>query len=290
MHSDDEPVGRILSRRQALALLGLAGAGVSIVGGAGVAQASTTSAASSATSESVAAGAVDCVAKPEMTEGPYFVDEGLNRSDIRIDTADGSIVDGTKLTLNLDVLQLTDGVCAPLAGAVVDIWHCDAYGVYSDEAANDSVGKTFLRGYQVSNAAGRVRFVTILPGWYRGRTVHIHLKIQTTGTDGNPYEFTSQLFFTDEFQAAYLATDPYAAKGTQDTTNATDGIYGDVGDQMLLSPRAQRGGWVAGFCVGLDLSDTVVGGDDSPGPGGPPGPPPPDAPTPSPSTSETATA
>jgi len=283
MHTDDEPVGRILSRRQALALLGLAGAGVTVVGSAGVAQASTGPAAN----VKVAVGAVDCVAKPEMTEGPYFVDEGLNRSDIRIDTADGSLVDGTKLTLNLDVLQLTDGLCTPLPGAVVDIWHCDAYGVYSDEAANDSVGKTFLRGYQVSNAAGRVRFVTILPGWYRGRTVHIHLKIRTTGTDGNPYEFTSQLFLTDEFQAAYLATDPYAGQGTQDTTNETDGIYGDVGDQMLLAPRRQGGGWVAGFCVGLDLSDTAVGADDGPGAGGPPRPPPP---TPSPSASETASA
>ena len=281
MHSDDEPVGRILSRRQAFALLGLAGAGLTVLGSAGVANAST----GSAVTGTVSAGAVDCVAKPEMVEGPYFVDEGLNRSDIRVDTSDGSISDGTKLTLDLDVLQVTDGVCASLPDAVVDIWHCDAYGVYSDEAANDSVGKTFLRGYQISNAAGRVRFVTVLPGWYQGRTVHLHIKIRTTGTDGNPYEFTSQLYFTEDFQLAYLATDPYAAKGSRDTTNATDGIYGDVGDQMLLTPRRQGHGWAANFCIGLDLSDTTVGGDDG-GQTGPPGPPP----SPSPSPTETTAA
>jgi len=285
MHSDDEPVGRILNRRQALAVLGLAGAGLTVLGSAGVAHASI----GSATTESVSAGAVDCVAKPEMVEGPYFVDEGLNRSDIRVDTSDGSLSDGTKLTLDLDVLQITDGVCAPLPDAMVDIWHCDAYGVYSDEAANNSVGKTFLRGYQISNTAGRVRFVTVLPGWYQGRTVHIHIKIRTTGTDGNPYEFTSQLYFTEDFQLAYLATDPYAAKGARDTTNDTDGIYGDIGDQMLLGPRRQGHGWAAGFCIGLDLSDTAVGGDDGQGPGGPPGPPP-GTPPPSPSPSPTETA
>jgi hypothetical protein len=165
----------------------------------GVAHAS----ARAATTSGVPAGAVNCVAKPEMTEGPYFVDEGLHRSDIRIDTSDGSMVDGTKLTLNLDVLRITDGVCRPLPAAVVDLWHCDAYGVCSDEAANDSDG--------------------------------------------------------------------------------------DLGDQMLLSPRRRRDGWVAGFRIGLDLSDAAVGADDDPG-SGPGGPPPPGAPTPSPSASEAASA
>jgi protocatechuate 3,4-dioxygenase beta subunit len=280
MHSDDEPVGRVLSRRQALAALGLAGAGLTIAGGAGAAYASTGSATASTTSQSV--GVVDCVAKPEMTEGPYFVDEGLNRSDIRTDPSDGSTVVGTTLTLNFSVLQVAGGACSALPGAVVDIWHCDAFGIYSDVAANDSVGKKFLRGYQVSNAAGKVKFTTILPGWYQGRTIHIHIKIRTTGTDGNPYEFTSQLYFTEEFQLAYLATEPYSAKGTRDTTNATDMWYAEAGDQMLLTPRRQGRGYTADFCIGLDLSDTAVGGDDSPGaggPGGPGGPPPTATPT-----------
>ena len=279
MHDDDEPVGRILTRRQALAALGLAGAGLTIVGSAGAAYASTGSTAASTATQALAA--IDCVAKPEMTEGPYFVDEGLNRSDIRTDPSDGSTVVGTRLDVNFSVLQVGTAGCVPLADAIVDIWHCDAFGVYSDVAANDSVGKKFLRGYQVSNAAGKVTFTTILPGWYQGRTIHIHIKIRTTGTDGNPYEFTSQLYFTEEFQLAYLATDPYAAQGTRDTTNATDPWYLEAGDQMLLTPRTRRLGYTADFCIGLDLSDTAVGAPDSGGPGGPPPP----SPTPTASAS-----
>lgn len=270
MHDDDEPVGRVLGRRQALAILGMSGVALTVAG-AGVAAADP-------------ACTVDCVAKPEMTEGPYFVDEGLNRSDIRSDPSDGSVSAGTALTLNLRVLQISDSGCTPLPGAVFDVWHCDALGSYSDIAMEGTTGKKYLRGYQVTNRGGHVRFVTILPGWYRGRTVHIHIKIQTTGTDGNPYEFTSQLYFTEEFKAAYLTADPYASKGTPDTTNAADGIYSanGVGDQMLLRPRRHgRNGYTADFAIGLDLSDTAVGADDgfSGGPGGPGGPPPTDPPT-----------
>lgn len=256
MHSDDEPVGRILSRRQALALMGIAGAGLAVAGGAGAAQAATR------TDAGVSAGAVDCVAKPEQVEGPYFVDEGLNRSDIRIDTSDGSVVAGTRLSLNLSIVSVTGGSCTALPGAKVDIWHCDATGIYSDEAANDSVGHNFLRGYQITDRAGRARFTTILPGWYTGRTIHLHVKVRTTGTDGNPYEFTSQLYFPSAFDTAFLATDPYAASGTPDTTNDTDFIYADGGDQMTLSPRKQGKGWTADFCIGFDLSDTSVGAGD----------------------------
>jgi protocatechuate 3,4-dioxygenase beta subunit len=268
MHSDDEPMGHVLGRRQALTLLGLAGAALTVAG-QGVATAATTSSSSRSGDCTV-----DCVAKPEMTEGPYFVDEGLNRSDIRSDPSDGSVSAGAVLALNLGVLQIDSSGCAPLKDAIVDIWHCDAFGVYSDVAAEGTVGKKFLRGYQVTNRAGKVRFVTVLPGWYRGRTIHIHLKIRTTGTDGNPYEFTSQLYFTEEFKAEYLVTDPYAGRGAQDTTNDTDRIFAGGGDQMLLQPRRQGPGYAADFAIGLDLSDAEVGGDDGPGAGQPPGPPP----------------
>jgi hypothetical protein len=166
--------------------------------------------------------------------------------------------------------------------------------VYSDIAAEGTTGKNFLRGYQVSNSGGIVKFTTILPGWYQGRTVHTHVKVRTTGTDGNPYEFTSQLFFSEEFKAVYLATAPYAAKGTPDTTNDADMHYADIGDQMLLEPTATDGGYEAAFAIALDLSDTAVGADDSfstpGGPGGTPptgtpptGAPPTDAPTATPS-------
>lgn len=261
MYDDDEPVGRVLGRRQALAVLGMTGVALTVAG-AGVASAAT----------------VNCVVKPEMTEGPYFVDEGLNRSDLRSDPSDGSVVDGTALTLALRVLSVTDSRCTALKDAMVDIWQCDALGVYSDIAQEGTSGKKFLRGYQVTNGAGQVRFTTILPGWYQGRTVHIHVKIRTTGTDGNPYEFTSQLYLPEDFKATYLATEPYASKGTPDTTNDTDMHYADIGDQMLLRPTRRGRGYAADFAIGLDLSDTAVGADDSfsvPGGGTPPTDPPP---------------
>ena len=262
MDNDDELVGRVLGRRQALAILGMSGVALAVAGSTGVASADP-------------AECVDCVAKPEMMEGPYFVDEGLNRSDIRSDPSDGSVSEGTTFLLGLRVLQLSEGRCTPLPDAVVDLWQCDALGVYSDVAQEGTTGRKFLRGYQVSDRAGRVRFTTILPGWYRGRTVHFHIKIQTTGTDGNPYEFTSQLYLTEEFKARYLTADPYAAKGEPDTTNAEDGIYttDGVGDQMLLRPTRRGHGYTATFAIGLDLSDTAVGADDGmtgPPPGEPP--------------------
>lgn len=271
MDNDDEFVGWVLGRRQALAVLGMSGVAL-VAGGSGIASATTGS-----------ADCVDCVVRPEMTEGPYYVDERLNRSDIRTDTSNGAVSEGAALGLALQVLQVADGRCTPLRDAVVDIWHCDAQGLYSDVPREGTDGHNFLRGYQVSDRAGWARFTTVLPGWYRGRTVHIHLKIQTTGTDGNPYEFTSQLYFTEEFKARYLAIAPYAAKGLPDTTNAADGIYtaNGVGDQMLLRPVRRGRAYAATFTVGLDLSDTEVGGDDGMtgppggGPGGqPPGEPP----------------
>ena len=286
MEDDDQPVGRVLSRRKALALFGVAGVTFTAVG----ATALTTASADTTTANGVSGSAVDCVAKPEMTEGPYFVDEGLNRSDIRVDTSDGSVVAGTTFSLVLRVSQLVDCVRKPLPGATVDIWHCDAAGVYSDIAAEGTTGKNYLRGYQVTNGGGIVKFTTILPGWYQGRTVHTHVKIRTTGTDGNAYEFTSQLFFTEEFKAVYLATSPYAAKGAPDTTNANDMHYADIGDQMLLKPSATEDGCEATFSIALDLSDTAVGADDSfqggggggggTPPGGDPGTPPTGTPPP----------
>jgi protocatechuate 3,4-dioxygenase beta subunit len=268
MHADDEPVGRVLGRRQALALLGIAGAALTVAG-PGVATAATTTSSSSGVDRTV-----DCIATPEQTEGPYFVDEKLNRSDIRTDPSDGSVADGTVLALNLGVLQINLAGCTPLKDAIVDIWTCDAHGVYSDVAAEDTVGKKFLRGYQTTDRAGKVRFVTILPGWYPTRTVHIHVKVRTTGTDGNPYEFTSQFYFTEEFKAEYLAREPYASMGTPDTTNATDRFYGGTGDQMLLAPKKAGRGYTADFAIGLDLSDAATGDDDSFGGGPPPVPPP----------------
>ena len=104
------------------------------------------------------------------------------------------------LDLRLVVSTVTEaGARQPLAGAQVDIWHCDALGVYSDvrDRSSDTTGKKFLRGYQVSDDAGQVRFTTIYPGWYGGRAVHVHFKIRRPGAGGRIDEFTSQLYFDD---------------------------------------------------------------------------------------------
>ena len=120
-----------------------------------------------------------CVLTPAQTEGPYFVDERLDRSDVREDPATGAARPGAVLTLDLGVAAVDGARCMPLRGAIVDIWQCDALGNYSD--VNDSRGQRFLRGYQATDANGRVRFTTIYPGAYPGRAVHIHFKIRRSG-------------------------------------------------------------------------------------------------------------
>jgi len=117
----------------------------------------------------------------------------LNRMDIRIDPTDESIKEGLPLKLVYRVSDVTGGTCAPLAGAQVDVWHCDADGVYSgvQDRSFDTTDQIWLRGYQITDEAGIATFLTIVPGWYSGRAVHIHFKIRTE--DG--YEFTSQFFF-----------------------------------------------------------------------------------------------
>src|SRR5260221_6904584 len=116
--------------------------------------------------------ALDCVASPSMTEGPYFVDELLKRVDIRTDPTDNAVRPGIPLKLEVRVFNVNGDACSPLKDAVIDIWHCDAQGLYSDEAANNTVGKKFLRGYKVTDENGLVNFTTIYPRWAMRRTVH----------------------------------------------------------------------------------------------------------------------
>jgi protocatechuate 3,4-dioxygenase beta subunit len=209
----------------------------------------------------VAADPPSCLVRPEQTEGPYFVDERLNRSDIRADPSDGSVREGVPLTFRIAVGRIDGAACTALAGVVVDIWHCDAAGIYSDVQDNsfNAVGRKFLRGYQVTDANGVATFVTIYPGWYPGRTVHIHFKIRTDPDSSAGFEFTSQLYFDDTLSDAVFAQQPYAAEGTRTTRNANDGIYGSGGDELLLDATADgQGGYVASFAIGLDIGDVTA--------------------------------
>jgi protocatechuate 3,4-dioxygenase beta subunit len=283
MDNDDRQVGRILRRREVLALLGAAGGAAVLVGGRAVfiPAAAAASLPSSAGTTVAQTSAATCVVKPELTEGPYFVDEGLNRSDIRVEPSDGSVKEGSPLELIFNVSQVASGGCASLAGAQVDVWHCDALGVYSDVSdrsfPSSTVGETFLRGYQLTDDGGTVTFTTIYPGWYAGRAVHVHFKVRTTSASGDPYEFTSQLFFDDALTDQVHAQPPYNSKGQRDRRNAQDDIYRSGGDQLLLNVlQSASGGYTATFPIALDLSDARVGASDhnAGGPGVPGGPPP----------------
>jgi len=238
---DDAPIGRILTRRELLAKLGAAGVALT---------------ASSTVARALDAGAAlapvpSCVVTPEQTEGPYFVDEHLNRSDIRSDPSDGSVRPGLPLNLTLRVVGVSGGGCAPLSGATVDIWHCDALGQYSDFLEEKSVGKKFLRGYQTTDASGAVRFTSIYPGWYQGRAVHIHFKIRFAAADGKVHDFTSQLYFDEAITDHVHSQPPYAARGLDRTKNVQDRIYLDHGSQLIPKLTRAAAGYAATFDVGL---------------------------------------
>jgi protocatechuate 3,4-dioxygenase beta subunit len=262
MDNDDRPVGRILTRREFLALLGTSG--VALLAGclpvqSGSEIASTATPVSSSASAQKTATSIGslptCVVRPAETEGPYFVDEKLNRSDIRSDPTDGSVKAGLPLELAFLVSQI-DGACTPLAGATVDIWQCDALGVYSDvsDPGFNTKGQKFLRGYQVTDADGIARFTTIYPGWYQGRTVHIHYKIRANSASGSAYEFTSRLFFDDAITDKVHAQAPYASKGQRTLRNAGDTIYQNGGSQLLLQLIEAEQGYTSTFDIGLQMS------------------------------------
>jgi protocatechuate 3,4-dioxygenase beta subunit len=237
--NDDAMVGRILSRREVLALLGVAGAGA-LVGAPG----------------SLIAQVPACVVVPEQMEGPYFRDKMLNRSDIRANPGDNVMSAGAPLRLAFRLSQISAaGACAPLAGAIVDLWQCDALGVYSDfedtRAKFDARGKHFLRGFQTTDAKGVVNFTTIYPGWYPGRAVHVHFKVRTNPAGQKGTEFTSQLYFDEALTDKVHAKEPYSAKGQRTMTNEKDGIYRNGGKQLMLPLRESDGGYAGTFELAL---------------------------------------
>jgi protocatechuate 3,4-dioxygenase beta subunit len=242
MDLDDIPIGRVLTRREALAFLGATGA-LLFFGCSDSTAASTPGDGSSS-----------CVVRPELTEGPYYVDEELNRSDIRTDPSDGTVKPGALFGLTFNVSRASSGACAPLADAIVDVWHCDALGVYSDvsDPGFNTVGKKFLRGYQVTDANGVARFTTIYPGWYQGRAVHVHFKVRSAAGASSAYEFTSQLFFDDALTDQVHAQEPYAAKGQRTLRNSGDGIYNEGGSQLVLNVTQTSDGYAATFTIALD--------------------------------------
>ncbi len=275
MDIDDIPVGRVLTRRDLLALFG-ASSLVLLTGCGGGGSASTTGTGSATMTEtgstgtgagtgtgatgSGGMGTTTVVVTPAETEGPFFVDENLNRSNLVAGTTRASVVNGTPLALTFHAYSVSSGAATALSGAHVDVWHADAAGTYSDEASSQiqgesTKGQTWLRGCQVTDASGAATFATIYPGWYRGRTVHIHFKVRLYSAAGaTTYTFNSQLFFEDTLSDAVLSQGVYATRGTRQVRNANDGIFQSGGSQLLLSPTPSGSGYAASFNVGLQIA------------------------------------
>jgi protocatechuate 3,4-dioxygenase beta subunit len=225
-----------ISRREAIAGAATAGAGAGLFvllrGDPEQADSASRTSASAAASPS-------CILAPEQTEGPYYIDDGLVRSNI----TEGK--KGVALQLRLQVLDAT--TCKPIKGATVEVWHCDALGNYSGFSPPTSQ-KTYLRGGQRSNAAGNVGFKTIYPGWYQGRTTHIHVKVHA----GGKVVHTGQLYFNDAVSAAvYKSRSPYKTRGQKDTPNSQDGPYRQGGKQSMLRLTKHGAGYVGRLALGV---------------------------------------
>ena len=233
MEDDDTPIGRLLTRRELLALMGAAMLGRSF--------------------SAAAQDKPSCIVRPQQMEGPFFVDTGLNRSDIRSDPATGAVKPGLPLQLTFRVSRVDGGGCAPLPNAHVELWQCDALGVYSGvrDPGADTTAQKFLRGYQVTDATGTARFTTIYPGWYPGRTVHLHFMIRAGRSAARREEFTSQLYFDDALTDRVLANAPYASRGPRTLKNGGDGLYRRGGSQLLLAVQEQGQGMAATFDIGM---------------------------------------
>jgi protocatechuate 3,4-dioxygenase beta subunit len=225
-----------LTRRGSLVRLG--GFLVSSLGAAGLKIDSSEGAGPAA----VASGAVSCVLTPEQTEGPYYIaNEALRRN-----ITEGR--PGTPLLLRAIVVNAS--TCKPIKSAAVDVWHADAGGVYSGFGSG-ATSRTFMRGVQRTDAKGLALFRTVYPGWYQGRTVHIHVKVHLGGN----VVHTGQLYFPDTLTDAVYRNRPYSARGNRDVRNAADSIFRNGGSKSLLGVKKNSAGvYVATIMMGVHRS------------------------------------
>jgi protocatechuate 3,4-dioxygenase beta subunit len=235
MMSTQKEQASVLTRREVLT----AAAGI----GAGCAIASTGRAAAT---EQLQSGAKVCVLTPEAMEGPFYFDPKLVRSDI----TEGK--QGAPLSLTLQILEAND--CAPVPDTRVDVWHTDALGLYSgyeQQQTGSSEGETFLRGTRLTGGDGEVRFTTIYPGWYPGRTPHIHFKVFVHDRS----IITGQLYFPDPVtDHVYATASPYRdRKAERDTLNADDFIFvKQRGRDTVLTVKENGGSYLATLVIGVE--------------------------------------
>jgi Dioxygenase len=226
-----------VSRRSALAKGG--GALAALLGGAAW---SARSSEAGIGPTGVPSGAVSCVLTPELTVGPYYI----AGEKVRRNITEGR--PGVPLLLHLSLVDAS--ACKPIKGAYVDIWHADADGVYSGFGAGAS-SRTFMRGIQATDASGVATFQTVYPGWYRGRTVHIHVKVHIGGS----VVHTGQLFFPPAITTAVYKTSPYSAHGSQpDTSNPADAIFRNGGSKGMLKLKRSGSGYLGSIVMGVQVT------------------------------------
>lgn len=196
-----------------------------------------------------------CALIPTETAGPFPLDLTANatyfRNDIREDRT------GTLLNLKLKIIGVDN--CIAMPNLRVNIWHCDKDGLYSgyDQTNNaGQAGKTYLRGYQMTDANGEVSFTTIFPGWYTGRICHIHFQVYVSSV----YAAISQLSFDPTAKnALYAANSTLYTKGADPMTFNTDNIFSDGYSYQVatLTPNSTTGGYDAYLEVGIQGGGTT---------------------------------
>lgn len=187
----------------------------------------------------VASGAVACVLTPEQTEGPYYI----SGEKLRRNITEGR--PGVPLLLRLKVVDAS--TCRPIKGAAVDIWHADALGVYSGFGVG-SRNRTAMRGVQRTDRTGLARFRSVYPGWYRGRTVHIHVKVHVAGN----VVHTGQLYFPDKVTDRVFRRKPYSRRSRRTTRNANDFVFAQGGRRSLLGLRKVGSAYVGTITLGVN--------------------------------------
>jgi protocatechuate 3,4-dioxygenase beta subunit len=204
----------------------------------------------------------ECAVTPEGEIGPYFSDDSdsrFNRTNITANLDGTSVQEGIPLTLTITIIDVDAG-CVPYVNAQVDIWHCNSSGVYSDQASESTTTEQWLRGYQLTDAKGQVTFNTVIPGWYQGRTTHVHLRVRSSYSNASSTSDgtnTTQLFFDQTFVDTLDTTvTPYSAEGKNNTTNASDHVFtGETKGANLLSLVGNdTSGYVASVTIGIPIA------------------------------------
>ena len=204
----------------------------------------------------------ECTANIETTVGPFPNISPLNRKDMRGNTTGNTTAKaGALLTLRVRVLDL-DAFCAPVEGVVVDIWQCDAVGNYAGYSAFSTVGEDFCRGYQATNAQGVAEFITIFPGSYSGRAIHIHFSLRAAEGTLAPNAsgqnladiFVAQIYFEDDVAAEIFEAFPIYQQGAAITPNAADGIFGSGGIDLIVEMTKNGASYIGDVDVGVHRS------------------------------------